>query len=229
MTFWEHLDELRAVIIRCMLVTALFACVAFCLREQLFHIILLPKGNGLTLINTSVTGQFVTHMTMSLYAGLLCALPYLLYQIFGFISPALYTQERRLAVRLVVSGYVMFMVGAMFSFFVIFPITLQFLGTYQVSKEVSNLISLDSYVDTLLTLTLLLGCVFELPIVCWLLGRMGVLNRKLMRQYRRHAVVAILVVAAIITPTSDAFTLMLVSVPIYLLYECSIWLVRSGK
>ena len=222
MTFWDHLDELRGVIIRCLAVTLLFMVVAFVFKEQVFHVVLLPKGDDLQLINTAVTGQFVTHMMVSFYAGLVAAMPYILYQLFHFVAPGLYRQERRLAIRLVLSGYVMFAVGVLFSYFVIFPFTLQFLGNYQVSGEVRNLISLESYIDTLLMLSLMLGVVFELPVVSWLLGRFGLLSADIMRRHRRPALLSIVVAAAVITPTGDAFTLLLVSVPVYLLYEVSI-------
>jgi len=227
MTFWDHLDELRSVIIRCFLVTLLLMVVAFVFKDEVFAIVLHPKGNNLQLINTAVTGQFVTHMMVSFYVGLIGAMPYILYQLFHFISPGLYQQERRLALRLVLSGYLMFTLGVLFSYFVIFPFTVSFLGNYQVSAEVSNLISLESYIDTLLMLSLLLGVLFELPVISWLLGRFGFLTAPTMRKYRRHALLAIVIASAIITPTSDAFTLSLVSVPVYLLYELSILVVRK--
>ena len=227
MTFWDHLDELRGVIFRCLAVTLVLMVLAFVFKDEVFAVILHPKSDDLQLINTAVTGQFVTHMMVSFYVGLIGAMPYILYQLFHFIAPGLYQQERRLAIRLVLSGYVMFALGVLFTYFVIFPFTLQFLGGYQVSSEVSNLISLSSYIDTLTMLSLMLGVVFELPVVTWLLGRFGLINASLMRQYRRPALVAIVVASAIITPTSDAFTLLLVSVPIYLLYEVSILVVRK--
>ena len=227
MTFWEHLDELRGVIIRCLAVTLVLMGVAFVFKEEVFAVVLYPKGEDLHLINTAVTGQFVTHMMVSFYAGLVGAMPYILYQLFHFVSPALYRQERRLVLCLVLSGYIMFALGVLFTYFVIFPFTLHFLGNYQVDAEVENLISLGSYIDTLLMLSLTLGIVFELPVVSWLLGRFGLLHADLMRRHRRDALLAIVVVAAIITPTSDAFTLMLVSVPVYLLYEISILVVRK--
>lgn len=226
MTFWDHLDELRGVIVRCLAVTLMLMGVAFVFKEEVFAVVLYPKGDDLHLINTAVTGQFVTHMMVSFYVGLIGAMPYILYQLFHFVSPALYRQERRLALGLVLSGYVMFTLGVLFTYFVIFPFTLHFLGNYQVSGDVQNLISLGSYIDTLLMLCLTLGVVFELPVVSWLLGRFGLLHADLMRRHRRDALLAIVVVGAIITPTSDAFTLMLVSVPVYLLYEISILVVR---
>lgn len=226
MTFGEHLEELRGVIIRCLTVTLVLMIVAFVFKEQVFTVILHPKGDELQLINTAVTGQFIMHMMVSFYAGLIGAMPYILYQLFHFIAPGLYQQERRLAIRLVSSAYVMFALGVAFTYFVIFPFTLDFLGGYQVSDEVRNLISLESYIDTLVMLSLMMGVLFELPVVSWLLGRFGLLTADRMRQYRRPALIAIVVAAAFITPTSDAFTLMIVSVPVYLLYEISILVVR---
>ena len=229
MTFWEHLDELRGVIVRCVAVTLVLMVVAFVFRDEVFWLVLHPKGEGVCLINTAVAGQFVTHMTVSFYVGLLGAMPYILYQLFHFVAPGLYQQERRLAFWLVVSGYLMFMLGVLFSYAIIFPFTLDFLSNYQVCSEVQNLISLESYIDTLLMLSLLLGVVFELPVFSWLLGRFGLLTADVMRRLRRPAIVAIVIVTAIITPTGDAFTLMLVSLPVYLLYEVSIFVVRRTK
>lgn len=227
MTFWDHLDELRSVIIRCLIITLLLMIVAFVFKDEVFAIVLYPKGDSLQLINTAVTGQFVTHMMVSFYVALIGAMPYILHQLFRFISPGLYPQEKRLTLRLMLSGYLMFMLGVLFSYFVIFPFTVTFLGNYQVATEVTNLISLESYIDTLLVLSLLLGILFELPVVSWLLSRFGLLTASSMRKFRRHALLAIVIASAVITPTSDAFTLLLVSVPVYLLYELSILVVRK--
>jgi sec-independent protein translocase protein TatC len=126
----------------------------------------------------------------------------------------------------VVGGYVMFVLGVLLCYFLVFPFTFQFLGTYQVSGEVDNLISIESYMDTLIMLCLMMGIVFELPVVAWILSKMGLIDASFLRKYRRLAIVAILVVAAVITPTADVFTLCLVSLPIYLLYEVSVLIVR---
>ncbi len=123
----------------------------------------------------------------------------------------------------------MFLVGTLVNYFIVFPLTVRFLGTYQVSPDVANMLTLQSYIDTLLGMSLVIGVVFELPVVCGLLGRMGLLTDGMMSQYRRHAIVAILIVAAIITPTTDVFTLCVVALPIYLLYELSIVIVRLIK
>lgn len=121
----------------------------------------------------------------------------------------------------------MFIIGVLLGYFLIFPLTLRFLGTYQVSSEVENMISIQSYIGTFMMMNLLMGIVFELPVLCWLLGRLGLLDSAIMRRFRKHAIVAILIIAAIITPTSDIFTLMLVALPIWLLYEISIYVVKD--
>lgn len=225
MTFWDHLDELRNCILRSLAVIVVFALLAFGFKDELFAIVLAPKDPTVQLINTELTSQFMVHMTISFYAGIIVATPYIIYEIYKFISPALYQNERRYATRIVLSGYLMFAAGALFSYFVVFPFTFRFLGNYQVSSEVENMISLSSYIDTFVILSLMMGVVFELPVFSWLLGKLGLLNRQLMQKYRRHALVVILIIAAVITPTSDAFTLLLVSAPIYILYEISTFVV----
>ena len=239
MTFWDHLDELRSVIIRALVVTVVAAAVAFCLKDQLFEVVLAPRTSdfitfrllgveafNIHLMNTGLTEQFMIHLKTAMYAGVLIASPYIIYLLFGFISPALYDNERRYATLLCTSGYLMFMLGTLLNYFLIFPLTVKFLGTYQVSEDVANMLTLQSYMDTLLMMSLVMGIIFELPVVSWLLGRMGLLNASMMRMWRKHAIVAILVVAAIITPTTDAFTLLIVALPIWLLYEASIFIVR---
>ena len=242
MTFWDHLDELRSVIIRILVITVVAAAVAFCLKEELFAVVLAPRTSDfityrlmgvepfdIHLMNTGLTEQFMIHLKTAMYAGVLVASPYIIWQLFRFISPALYDNERRYATLLCTSGYLMFMLGTALNYFLIFPLTVKFLGTYQVSPDVANMLTLQSYIDTLLMMCLVMGIVFELPVVSWILGRMGLINRQMMRSMRRHAVVAILVVAAIITPTTDAFTLFVVALPIWLLYEASILIVKSDK
>ena len=229
------------MLLRCIVVIALFAILAFLFKDEVFAIVFAPKssdflawgGEGslfgsapeVQLINTELPRQFVLHMMVSFYVGIIVAAPYILFELYRFIAPALYENERRYSTPLVISSYLMFMLGLLFSYFIVFPITFRFLAGYQVSDSVENLISLESYIDTLLFLSLAMGMVFEIPILSWLLGRLGILHRQPMQQYRRHALVLILIIAAIITPTSDAFTLAIVSLPMYLLYEVSILLV----
>ena len=250
-SFWAHLDILRASLVKIAAVTAVFAVVAFFFKEALFSVILAPKDADfityrwlyffsgwvtdeqaqdfyVKLINTGLAQQFMIHMKVAMCTGVLCASPYILYQLFRFVSPALYANERKYVVRVVGYGYIMFMVGVLISYFLIFPLTFRFLGTYQVSDQVENMISLQSYISTLLMMSLAMGIVFEIPILSWLFAKLGFISADFMRRYRRHAVVIILVVAAIITPTSDVFTLLLVSLPMWLLYEVSIWIVKRS-
>ena len=242
MTFWDHLDELRGVIVRMLLVIMLVAIVAFVMKDELFTVVLAPRTSDfityrlmgvepfeIHLMNTGLTEQFMVHLKTAVYAGVLVASPYIIYLLFGFVAPALYDKERHFATLLCVSGYLMFMLGTALNYLLIFPLTLKFLGTYQVSEDVANMLTLQSYMDTLLMMNLVMGIVFELPVVSWLLGRMGVINARMMQAMRRHAVVAILILAAIITPTTDAFTLFVVALPIWLLYELSIVIVRMTK
>lgn len=252
MDFWEHLDALRAVLVKAVAVTVVCGVVAFVLKDALFAVVLAPKDASfptyrllgrlsalaggedtvafaVQLINTGLAQQFVLHMQTALYAGLLCALPYILYQLFRFVSPALYVDERKYAVRVVGWGYLLFMVGVVVSYFLVFPLTFRFLGTYQVSGEVENMISLESYIGTLMTMSMAMGLVFEIPILAWMFAKLGFITDTFMKRYRRHAIVAILIVAAVITPTSDVFTLLVVALPMWTLYEASIYIVKASR
>jgi len=213
--------------------------VAFLFKEQLFEVVLAPKSSdfvsyrllggmsfSIQLINTGLTEQFMVHMRTAMFTGLLAASPYIIYELFRFVSPGLYDNERKYAVWIVGAAYVMFLLGCLLNYFLVFPLTVRFLGTYQVSVDVANMLSIQSYIDTLIGLSFLMGVLFELPVVCWIMGRMGIISAKLMGEYRRHAVVAILILAAIVTPTTDVFTLFVVSLPIWILYEVSIFIVK---
>ncbi len=246
-SFWDHLDVLRTAIVKIVAVAVVFGIAAFLFKEELFAVVLAPKDDGFVtyrlldhmaawaggtvdpfsvrLINTGLAQQFVIHMKTALCAGGLCASPYILYQLFRFVSPALYDNERRYVVRMVGGGYAMFGLGVLVSYFMIFPLTFRFLGTYQVSGEVDNLITLDSYISTLVMMCLAMGIVFEIPILSWLFAKLGFISADFMRRYRKHAIVIILVLAAIITPTSDVFTLSLVALPMWILYEVGILII----
>ena len=238
-SFWDHLEVLRWVIVRILVVVAVMACVAFLWKEGLFGIVLAPAKSdfivyrwmgaepfALQLVNTQLAEQFMAHLRTAVYAGVLVASPYVLYQLFGFVAPALYDRERKYAVRALGWTYAMFIVGTLVNYFLVFPLTVRFLGTYQVSEEVVNMLTLQSYMDTFFMMAIVLGVVFELPVLCACLGKMGILSADMMRKYRRHAIVVILIAAAIITPTVDMFTLIVVSLPIWLLYEVSIHVIK---
>lgn len=250
-SFWEHLDVLRTAIIKIVAVAIVFGIAAFFFKDQLFDVVLAPKDDkfityqllnriaawadgsmdsfSVRLINTGLAQQFIIHMKTALCAGVLCTSPYILYQLFRFVSPALYDNERKYVTRMVGGGYAMFSLGVLISYFLIFPLTFRFLGTYQVSGEVDNLISLDSYISTLVMMCLAMGIVFEIPILSWLFAKLGFLSAEFMRKYRKHAIVIILAVSAIITPTSDVFTLSLVALPMWILYEVSILIVKQVR
>ena len=242
MTFWEHLDVLRDSIIRMIVAAVVMGVVAFCLKEPLFDIVLAPKDSdfityrwlggeafSINLINTGLAEQFLIHMKVALMVGILVASPYILFLLFRFIAPALYENERRYSVRITVAAYAMFLLGIVVNYFIIFPLTVRFLGTYQVSETVSNMLTISSYIDTLMMMSLIFGIIFEIPVVSWLLAIFGLLKASWMSQYRRHAVIAILILAAAITPTGDALTLVIVALPIWLLYEVSILIVKISN
>lgn len=237
-TFWDHLDQLRSTLIRIVVVLMVFSIAAFFFKDWLFYIIFAPKDSSfitykllgsdsfaINLINTNLTGQFMTHLKVSICAGVVACSPYIIYALFQFVSPALYESEKKYSFRIIFGAYLMFVLGSVINYFIIFPLTLRFLGTYSVSLEVSNLLTLDSYINTLITMTIIFGIIFEIPILSWLLAKFGLLKKQWMQKYRKHAIVAILILAAIITPTSDVLTLIIVSLPIWLLYEVSIVIV----
>lgn len=246
MDFWEHLDELRSYLVKAVVAVVLCAVAAFCCKEWLFAIVMAPSSpdffiyrtftrlTGISsdfhvdMFNPELAQQFLVHMKVSLWMGLLIVSPYVLYLLFHFVAPGLYAHERRYAIRAVGGGYVMFLLGVALNYFLIFPLTFRFLGTYQVSPDVPNQIALTSYVGMLLMLCFLMGVMFELPILCWLLAKIGVLKSQFMTKYRRHAIVVILIIAAVITPTGDPFTLTLVALPIYALYEMSVVIVKKS-
>ncbi len=255
LNFWEHFDELRHYLLRIIIVWAVFALVAFVFKEQVFAVLLAPKSPDFfiynwfnsvqsfivqywnfaetteqipetQLINTELASQFIMHIKASFAVGVVAASPYIIFLLFRFISPALYAHERKIGVIFCFVSYVLFVIGVLLSYCIIFPLAFRFLSSYYVSAEVVNLISLQSYMQSLFTISLLMGIMFEIPVLCWILAKVRLLKAQFMKHYRRHAIVAIVVVAAIITPTGDAFTLIMVSLPLWLLYELSIGVVR---
>ena len=230
-------------------VAGLIAVVVFCLKDTTWRILLAPsewdfcmyrwlerimqmlgidfhfEEYHVNLIATDLSSQFMTHITTAVYLGLLGASPYILYELFRFISPALYENERKYSVQVAVIIYVLFLLGVLMSYFVLFPISFRFLGTYSVSAKVVSNITLDSYISTFVSLTLVMGVVFQLPVVAFFLGKLGVVSSWMLSKYRKHALIVIMLVAAIITPP-DLMTLILVTIPLYLLYEVSIRVVK---
>ncbi len=250
MSFLGHLEALRWHIFRATVVVMILALVLFFFKEFLFDgVLLAPKnpdfltyralcwashrlnfGEDLcvtvipfSLISTDISAQFTTHMWVAFIAGVVVGFPYLVWELWRFIKPALTIKEVSFARGIVFYTSFLFLTGILFGYYVITPMTVNFLGSYQVSAQVSNTITLDSFISTVTTMTLISGIVFELPILVYFLTKVGMITAKFMRTYRRHAVIVILIVAAVITPTSDATTLIMVSLPLYVLYEISIF------
>ena len=239
LTFWEHLDVLRSSLLKMLAAAIVTSVVAFFLKDELFALILAPSRSdfvtyrwmgaeafSLHLINTELTEQFMIHVRVSLMVGVLVASPFIIFILYRFISPALYANERRYSLRLTLAAYAMFLLGIVVNYLLVFPLTVRFLGTYQVSQGVENMLAISSYIDTLLMMSIVFGVIFEIPVVAWLLATFGLIRYEWMTRYRRHAIVIILTLAAIITPTADIITLLLVSLPIWLLYEASIQIVK---
>lgn len=255
MTFWDHLEALRWMLVRVFSALGIFIIGGFAFIPWIFeHVIMAPIDNQfflyrwlakmseqvaimpddltrpfhVSIINIRLSSQFFLHMSLSFWLALLITFPYLVYEVWKFICPALYENERKSMRFTFVFGTVMFFIGCVVGYSVVFPLTLRFLYNYQLSASISNQLSLDSYMDNFLMLVFMMGIVFELPLVSMLLGKIGILHRGFFSTYRSHAVVALLVVAAFITPSSDPFTLMAVFTPIYILWELSAFLVKPA-
>ena len=245
LTFGGHLEVLRRMLFRIIAVASTIAIVIFCFKDITWKLLLAPSEYSFTtykwiedvisalgfdfhfdpfavdLIATDLSSQFMTHITTSLYLGLLGASPYILYELFRFVSPALYENEKKYSVQVVVIVYILFILGILMSYYVLFPISFRFLGTYSVAERVHSTITLDSYISTFTTLTLLMGVVFQLPVIAFALTKLGIISSDMLSKYRKHSFLIIMLVAAVITPP-DLMTLILVTVPLYLLYEVSI-------
>ncbi|MDD3742955.1 MAG: twin-arginine translocase subunit TatC [Lentimicrobiaceae bacterium] len=247
MSLWGHLNALRGHLFRSTLAIVLFFIVAFVNREFIFdRIILAPLNDDfisnralcrlgellhmpsiclgsikLNLININLSGQFLMHMYISFFTALTVASPYIIWEIWRFIRPALYENERKHSRGAVLVMSVLFILGLLFSFFLIVPLTLNFFGNYQVSDAVTNQIALNSYISTVISVTFSMGIIFELPVFVFFLAKVGILTPEFLRRNRRYMIVILLTVAAIITPP-DVVSQILVVIPLWGLYELSI-------
>ncbi|MES2108398.1 MAG: twin-arginine translocase subunit TatC [Bacteroidota bacterium] len=174
------------------------------------------------LMNNELAGQFTLQINSSLMIGLVLGIPYLFWELWRFIKPALHEKERKAASGFVFYASLLFILGVMFGYFIITPLSLRFLAGYNVSDTIQNLFSIDSYLSSVATLTLATGIVFQLPILVYIVASLGFLTPKLMRSSRRYAIVIILIVAAVVTPTPDALTMTVVAIPLFVLFELSI-------
>ena len=225
LSFWDHLDELRSALLKSLAAWFVCSVAAFCCKDQLFALLMRPLGEQ-RLINIDVTAQFMTHVEVSLCIGFVAALPLIIWWLYGFVAPALYQSEKRYSITFLIVSVLLFVAGVALNYLLIFPLSFRFLSMYEVSPLVVNRISLSSYFSLLVVLSVLMGLLFEVPVLTWLLSKIGILRREHLKRYRGHVFVAILIVAAVITPTGDPFTLMLVTLPVYLLYELSILIIR---
>ena len=249
MTMEGHLEVMRKMLFRILFVILALGIVVFVFRKQTFNIILAPKDStfvfyrgvewllglvginyhfeafNIELISTDLSAQFMLHISTSLYVALLLASPYVVFELFRFISPALYEDEKKYSVPIVIVVYLLFALGVLMTYYILFPFSFRFLGTYQVDDTVRNTITLSSYMSTLISMSLIMGLVFQLPVLAYILGKMGVISYELLAEYRKWALMIILSLSAIITPP-DIFTLLMVSLPLYLLYEISIIILK---
>ncbi len=241
MSFWEHLDVLRGALIRVLAVVLALSCLGLAFKEPLFKVILAPARPdffiyrllgmdfGMTLINVDISAQFVTHLRASVVAGFILSFPYLVWEIWRFVLPALYAGEKKAVRRTFLLSSVLFYVGAAVGYFIVLPLCLQFFMGYSISPDITNTATLRSYMSMFSSLVLLMGIAFEFPSAILLLSMLGIVDRPLLRRGRKYAFVALLIVAAFITPTGDPLSMLLLAAPLYLLYELSITLCSSQK
>lgn len=254
MGFFDHIDELRKHIIRAVVAVLVCAVVIFFNKHLLFDVILfgpihtdfwtyrkmcelsyLFLGNdeycvkemGFVLSNIDITGQFTQHLFIAFVAGVVVAFPFVLWQLWSFIKPALSMKEIRYARGFVFFSTLLFFMGILFGYFLLAPLSINFLGSYKVSELVSNEINLESYISFLATLVFACGLIFEMPMLVYFLTKIGILGSAIMGKYRRYALVVILILAGILTPSPDMASQIMMALPLYLLYEVSI-LVAKG-
>jgi sec-independent protein translocase protein TatC len=248
MSFLDHLEALRWHVVRSVLVICTLGLVAFVNKELIFDgIILAPKNTDFwtyrmlcllgqklnidmcitqidfSVINLDISGQFTTHMWVAFVTGCVLGFPYLVWELWRFIKPALSDREIKYSRGIVFFTSLLFLLGILFGYYIISPLSINFLGSYKVSEEISNQISMASYINIVTVMTLSCGFVFELPMVIYFLSKIGIMSPAFMRKYRKHAMVVNLIVAAVITPSPDVTSQMLVAIPLFLLYEISIF------
>ena len=250
MSFWDHLEVLRWALFRSACVLAVIMVGTFIAMPYIFdRFILAPTNNDfftyrwlnaigrgivklspdfdVQIININVASQFMTHISTSISLAAVIAFPYFIWEIWRFIEPALFEDEVKHLKPAFFGGTVMFYIGCAIGYALVFPFTFRFLVEYNLSPSITNQINLQSYIDNFTMLILVMGIVFEMPLLAWLLGLLGILKKSFLREYKKHAVVVLLISAAIITPSGDPFTLMLVFIPLYVLYELSILVVKD--
>lgn len=242
MTFWDHLEELRGSLFRMLAVFGVAVVVLFFFKDFLFDdVILAPSKSdfflyrllgadfSLTLVNIEVAAQFMIHMKITFICALIVTFPYLVYEVWRFVAPALYEKEKKEVRGAFLFASVLFYIGVAVGYTIVFPLMLNFFSGYHVSPDIPNTFSLSSYISMFTSMVMTFGIVFEFPTVALALSSLGLLTRDVLKSFRRHAICAVLIIAAIITPSGDPFSLLVVSVPLYVLYEFSILICRNKE
>ena len=253
MSFWEHLDALRPRIMRSVVAMLVFMVVAFLFGDALMSVVTGPmsswfptnrffawladvlssdvlriNSDPVQLINTAMAGQLNLHLSIAFHTALLLAIPYLLWEFWGFVRPALTANEQRRGRFFVLQVSMCFFTGVLFGYFMLAPLSVNFLSGYRVSDAIDNMIDISSYMSLVLNMTFVCGVIFLLPVLASLLSGMGLLTAGFMRKYRRHAIIVLAVLAAFVTPP-DAVSMVLVLIPLYGLYELSISVAARGE
>jgi len=254
MTFWDHLDDLRKVIFRCLGAILVLSTGFFIAMPWLFDAVVMAPCFGdfpvyrvfctiseyftesssfcddsfqIQIVNIRLTSQFLIHIRTAFSFAFILSFPYILFEIWKFIQPALYEKEQKSFKFAFSLATVLFYTGLSIGYFLVFPLTLRFLSEYKISEMVVNQLSLDSYMGTFESMNLIMGIVFEMPMLALILSKLGLINRSFFQKWRKHAIVVLLIIAAVITPTGDPFTLMIVALPLYVLYEISALIVKK--
>ena len=247
MSFFEHIEELRWHLFRAMICILVVTIVVFVMKNFVFQEVILGPTTPdfityqlfceylpqfcfypqhLQIITRDIQEQFISHIKVSLWLGFIVSFPYILYELWRFIKPGLYKKEIKAARGMVFICSFLFLVGVSFGYFIIAPVAITFLSTYSVSPEIANTTTLNALVNSITMFTLPVGLIFETPVILYFLAKIGLVSSAFLSQYRRHAVLVIVIVAAVITPGPDVFSQMLVAIPLYLLYEVSIIVVK---
>ena len=225
MSFLEHLEELRWRIIYSLLGIVIGAIICWIFIDFLVDVILLrpAKDSGATLQNLKPFGQLFMYMQVAIIGGIVASIPNIFYQFWRFIAPALKKQERKYILAIVIYSSVCFLIGIAFAYFIMLPLTMKFAAQFG-SKDIINQFAIDEYMSIIISIMLAAGLIFELPMISFFLTKLGILTPKFMRKYRKHAIVIIMVTAAILTPGTDPVSQIILAVPLVLLYEISIFI-----
>lgn len=250
LTFWDHLEVLRWALVRIAGVLAVVTVFTFMAMPYIFDRYILAPTTGdffvyrwleavsgglfnfsddfaIQIININVASQFFTHISTSISLALVVAFPYVIYEIWKFIRPALFDHEVKHVRFAFVGGTLMFYLGCVVAYLLVFPFCFRFLTEYELSASILNQIDLSSYIGNFIMMIMVMGVVFEMPLLAWILSILGLINKSFLRQYKSYAVVGLMVLSAVITPSGDPFTMLLVAIPLYLLYEMSILVVKE--